>query len=158
LVDDSTTLPVRWQLEPMREDHLDAVVALEKQLFPEGPWSRAMFLRELRIPIARTFVVRDTRVGGGVVAYLCWRTLGPELEILNVAVATNSQRQGIGRLLVERVIGEARNSAAEAIHLEVRESNVAAIALYRRCGFSITGMRRHYYARDHHAVLMTWHP
>lgn len=117
-----------------------------------------MFLRELRIPFGTAHVVRRNDTPTQVIAYVCWRALGPELEILNVAVAPREQQRGIGRFLVELAIAAAYAAAAETIHLEVREDNHAGMALYERCGFARTGIRRHYYGRDQHAVLMSWRP
>ncbi len=140
----------------MREADLEAVLAIERQSFPEEPWTRGMFQRELQIPFATSMVARDTRADGAIVGYVCWRCLGDELEILNLAVAPTARKGGLGCALVALVVEEAKTRGAAKIHLEVRDDNEAAIFLYRRCEFFPAGLRRHYYGRDHHAVLMSW--
>jgi ribosomal-protein-alanine N-acetyltransferase len=75
-----------------------------------------------------------------------------ESEILNLAVAPENRRQGIGRALV-RVAGE----RSADLYLEVRRSNVSGQAFYRRCGFWEIGSRKDYY-RDpqEDAIVMKW--
>jgi len=60
-------------------------------------------------------------------------------------VRSECQRRGIGRLLLTRVIQEARRFGAQNILLEVRSQNVAAKSAYTKCGFSVVGGRRGYY-------------
>ena len=64
----------------------------------------------------------------------------PEREILNLAVAPNYRRSRVATALLKHELSR------EATHfLEVRESNVAAVALYRKCGFVEVGRRAGYY-------------
>ncbi len=140
----------------MREADLDAVLAVERESFPEDAWTRGMFQRELQIPFATSIVVRDTQANDAIVGYVCWRRLGDEIEILNLAVGRAARRCGLGRTLVALVIDDAKKNGVAKIHLEVRDDNEAAIFLYRGCEFFPAGLRRHYYGRDHHAVVMTW--
>jgi len=68
------------------------------------------------------------------------------VHLLDLAVDEASRRRGVGRELVARVLGEARESGARLVLLEVRRSNAAAIALYRSAGFTENGVRRGYYS------------
>ena len=79
-----------------------------------------------------------------------------EWEIENVVVATGFLRRGIANELMRVLIQRAKNEAASAILLEVRESNLAARGLYRKHGFREVGRRPAYYndpAED--AILYT---
>ena len=67
-----------------------------------------------------------------------------EAHILNISVAPNEQGQGIGRRMLEHLI-ELATGKAETIFLEVRPSNVGAIALYEKMGFNEIGVRKGYY-------------
>lgn len=83
-------------------------------------------------------------VDGVTVGFLLWRSLpDDEYEILNLAVNPRQRRQGVaGQLL-----GEFLSGLTGAVHLELRESNRATRALYRRWDFSEEGVRRGYYHR-----------
>ena len=67
-----------------------------------------------------------------------------EAHILNISVHQKEQSQGIGRRMLEQLIDTARGKA-ETIFLEVRPSNVGAIALYEKMGFNEIGIRKGYY-------------
>ena len=71
-----------------------------------------------------------------------------------MAVHPGRRGGGIGRLLVEAVIGEARGTWARTMFLEVRAGNVAARRLYRLLGFRDLGVRRGYYGPGQDAIVM----
>ena len=70
-------------------------------------------------------------VGAEVTGFLIYRSLGAdEIEILNLAVASEYRRKGFGRSLVVQLLSQTGGS----VFLEVRESNAAAIDFYHRLG------------------------
>jgi [ribosomal protein S18]-alanine N-acetyltransferase len=71
--------------------------------------------------------------------------IASEWELENIAVDPTAQRQGIGRQLLDSLFGMAKETKSEAVFLEVRESNIAARALYEKAGFTQTGRRKAYY-------------
>lgn len=73
------------------------------------------------------------------------RVAGGEAEVLTVAVDPDNRRRGYGRLLVEEMARRAYRERAEALFLEVDESNRAAVMLYRQLGFVKVGERPRYY-------------
>jgi len=152
----ASSVPAGYRVEPMLEDDLDTILEIERASFSEEPWTRGMFQRELRIPFATSWIARQREAPGRILGYVCWRRLGDEWEILNLAVHPDARQQGIGRGLVLDVIECAKREGGRKIHLEARDDNTNAISLYRSCEFLPTGLRRHYYGRDHHALLMTW--
>jgi len=88
---------------------------------------------------------------GRVVGFLASRQVAPgEREILNVAVDPAERRRGIGKRLVERELARSPG----AWFLEVRESNAAAIALYRSMGFEPSGLRPGYYSDPAEAAIV----
>jgi ribosomal-protein-alanine N-acetyltransferase len=100
---------------------------------------------ELARPYARIWVVRlepDAEPAGFALA---WHA-ADEVHLLDLAVDPDARRRGVGRRLVEAVLGYARETSARLVLLEVRRSNEAAIALYRSAGFSEIGVRRGYYS------------
>ncbi|OBZ96845.1 alanine acetyltransferase [Pararhizobium polonicum] len=73
------------------------------------------------------------------------RVAAGEAEILTIGVDPRFSRMGLGWRLMRAALREARDQAAEAVFLEVDETNTAAVALYRKLGFAKVGERRAYY-------------
>jgi [ribosomal protein S18]-alanine N-acetyltransferase len=92
--------------------------------------------------------------GGEVVAVLQSRQIDRELEILDVAVDSRHRRKGFATLLLESLLQLAKQRGAQEFSLEVRESNAAALALYRKFGFATTGRRPNYYVGPVEAALL----
>jgi len=137
----------------MERAHLSAVAALERECFCE-PWSEKAL--ELLLSNAAVGVVclQEDRV----IAYggMLWAL--DEGQITNVAVASDCRRQGCGESILERLIAEARERGCVQISLEVRVSNVVAIALYTKHGFGVVGRRKHFYkapAEDAFVMILT---
>jgi ribosomal-protein-alanine N-acetyltransferase len=123
---------------------------------PESPhWPESAYLDALnpestprRIALVAT---GSEEVEGFTVASL----LPPQAELESIVVAARSQRSGLGRMLLDALSSELRKAGGLQITLEVRASNHAALAFYRRAGFRQTGARRAYYADPaEDAVLM----
>lgn len=151
---DRPAAPIR--VEEMRGEDVDAVLRIEALAF-STPWTREMFLQEAQRPdISRIFVARLGGAGepGAVAGYLCLWVVGDELHINNVAVDPAFRRQGIASRLLEAALEHGRRRGARRAVLEVRSSNVAAQALYRRYGFAPIAVRRRYYSRPTEDALV----
>jgi ribosomal-protein-alanine N-acetyltransferase len=124
----------------MQEADLDAVVAIENEIY-EYPWSDGNFLDSLHAGHHCWILeLKQDLVGYGVMM-----TGASEAHLLNLSIARELQRQGLGRRLLKHFIALARALYAEVMILEVRPSNHAALALYERFGFEKIGIRRAYY-------------
>ncbi|WP_411028078.1 ribosomal protein S18-alanine N-acetyltransferase [Shewanella sp. JNE9-1] len=80
-----------------------------------------------------------------------------EVTLLDICLAPEHQGYGYGKLLLSEVIEAAKTSGAVVVMLEVRESNLAARALYQKIGFTESGRRKGYYSADdgrEDAILM----
>ena len=75
---------------------------------------------------------------------------------MNVAVAPESRRHGVATALLRRLLDETRDDAQRGYTLEVRVSNVGAIALYEGFGFRPKGVRRGYYTDNREDALIMW--
>ena len=140
----SDTAKAPAQLRPMREDDLVAVHAVEERAY-EFPWTLGIFRDCLRADYP-AWVLDD---GGVIVGYVLMSIAAGEAHILNVCVAPEHQGRGLGRKLVRSIMHVARGRGAERVFLEVRPSNVGAIALYHDEGFNEIGRRPRYYpAKD----------
>ncbi len=129
-----------------------ALVGAEAVCFSD-PWPAQFFVSELFAPgrFHRLLVARDGRLAGYLFA--AWQYL--DLHVLKVATIGPYRRQGHGRRLMALAEDHARAMGGESVTLEVRESNDAAIALYRTLGYAEVGRRRHYYTDGEDALVMT---
>ena len=127
-------------LRPMRSADLDAVLAVELAAYP-FPWTLGIFRDCLRIGYCCWIAEDDD----GICGYAVMSVAAREAHLLNLCVAPDRQRQGLGRQLLDHVLGLARGHQAETLFLEVRPSNRAALHLYRVAGFVEVGVRRGYY-------------
>ncbi|MEE2787532.1 MAG: ribosomal protein S18-alanine N-acetyltransferase [Myxococcota bacterium] len=90
---------------------------------------------------------------GRLVGYAnVWRG-ADELEVTEVVVCPDQRRSGFGHMLMQWVIQHAIQNQLIAIHLEVRASNLAAVALYEQLGFRAVGIRKGYYRDREDACL-----
>ena len=137
-------------LRLMTEADLDAVTAIERDCFAR-PWSREHFMSEILSDRALAVVAE---AAGRIAGYLCLTVLFEEAEILDVAVAPEFRRSGIGNALIESAITESFSRGASVLRLEVRATSRPAIAMYEKFEFNQYGLRRAYYENGIDAVLM----
>jgi [ribosomal protein S18]-alanine N-acetyltransferase len=138
------------EIRAMSRGDLDAVLAIEMISYTH-PWKKEHFLQELHSPLSFPLVAT---INGKVSAYVCLMSLFEEAQIMNIAVAPDVRRSGVGKLLMDAAINTAREKGAENLVLEVRESNLAAIALYESYGFTRYFIRKRYYEGQEDAILM----
>ena len=130
-------------LRPMYEEDLDAVMEVELRAYP-FPWTRGIFQDCLRAD----YPGRVLTQGGGVVGYGMLSLAADEAHVLNVCVDPLCQSRGHGRRLLRELVRVARQRGAQRVFLEVRPSNLSAIALYHSEGFNEIGRRPRYYPAD----------
>lgn len=141
----------RVALRPAAASDVDAVVEIERASFSD-PWSQRSFealLRDARV-IFTVAALQDGTVAGYVVAWF----VADEGEIANLAVAPAARRRSVGATLLDATIRLARSRHVTSLYLEVRDSNVAARALYASRGFVEVGRRRRYYRRPEEDALV----
>ena len=132
--------------------HIEEIAILEKECF-SSPWSEDGLNAELDNKFARFYVAF---LEGEIAGYIGSHNVLGEVYITNVAVFPRFRRKGVGRALVELLVGEMRTENADFVTLEVRESNQNAILLYEKCGFEKVGKRKDFYEKPREdAVLMT---
>ena len=129
---------------------VEAMAAIERRAFSD-PWSEASFREALTS--AWTFgIVAQT--GRGVAGYLIAREVAGTGEVLNLAVAPEARRRGIGGGLLEAGLVALRRRRVTEVFLEVRESNRSAQALYLGRGFRPVGQRAAYYRNPREDALV----
>ncbi len=120
--------------------------------FGEG-WTRSQLAGIL--PMAGVSLVLARSSTGGCAGFSLARRVADESELLLIAVVPERRRNGVGRMLLDYFLGEARDFGIKRVHLEVRDGN-AAVAMYYALGFESVGRRRNYYQgadrRRHDAI------
>ncbi|MFE9772451.1 ribosomal protein S18-alanine N-acetyltransferase [Streptomyces sp. NPDC005931] len=131
----------------MRWWDIDAVLELERDLFPEDAWSRGMFWSELahaRGPEStRCYVVAQER--DRVVGYAGLASSGDQADVQTIAVTREHWGTGLGSRLLTELLRAATAFECAEVMLECRVDNVHAQKLYERFGFETIGVRRGYY-------------
>jgi [ribosomal protein S18]-alanine N-acetyltransferase len=144
--------PVPTRLRPMEPADLTDVLALERGLFPDDPWTAQMFAEEVVQPSdSRLYLVAETQAddqtGRDLAGYagMLFVPGGSQADVLTLAVAQAYWGQGIGSVLLSELLRAARDRGCDEVFLEVREDNPRARGLYLRRGFEEIGVRRGYY-------------
>ncbi len=130
---------------------LPQVIAIERRAF-STPWSLAMFVLELSKPSGICLAALSEE---GLVGYAVCSRYDRVWHLMNVAVNDRRRRRGIATALLDRLFLEADRRHARYT-LEVRTSNVEAIAMYERFGFRTEGRRRGYYHDNREDALIMW--
>ena len=131
-------------LRPMTSADVSAVLKLERELFGEEAWSRAMLRGELaQQPESRHYLVAEDN--GAITGYAGLLAAGSQGDVLTLAVTADRWGRGTGSALLEALLAEAARRGCSEVFLEVRIDNARAQQLYRRFGFVQIGVRRGYY-------------
>jgi ribosomal-protein-alanine N-acetyltransferase len=141
----------QFTIRPLGYADLPQVIAVERRAFAT-PWSLAMFVLELSKP--SSICLAALGEGDALVGYLICSRYADVWHLMNVAVDPPLRRSGIATALMDRLVELA--GPRESYTLEVRPSNPAAIALYRRFGFQSAGIRPRYYADTGEDALIMW--
>ncbi len=139
-----------WQLRRAQPGDLDEIMALEESSFTTDAWSRASMEREIGHPECYYLVGVDAEHPDALQGYaglLCPRGAS-DADIQTIAVAEAARGKGLGRQLMNRLLGEAATRGASSIFLEVRADNPAAHGLYLSLGFDDIAVRPAYYQPD----------
>lgn len=124
----------------MRARDLPQVLAIEQACY-RYPWSESIYRDCLRIGYCGKVFVQASEI----CAYGIMSTGVGEAHILNLCVDPRFQCRGMGRAMLDHLLGIARQRKVDTCFLEVRPSNKIAIRLYKRAGFRKVGVRRGYY-------------
>jgi len=141
-------------IRPMTVADLNAVHILERSS-QSTPWSLEHFAAELENPCAQ---IDLGFLQGQLAGFICWWLIAGEVQVQNVATAPSSRRKGVAAALLRHVLARWRNSGFDSAWLEVRVSNLPAIALYEGFGFVVVGRRPNYYADGEDALVMCYKP
>lgn len=138
--------------DSLKPKYLDSLSALEKMCF-SIPWSRKLFENDISNKNAHYVlaVLNDKVIG-----YCGLYKVLDEADITNIAVHPKFRRQGLAGRILQNIIEHCKLNKITKITLEVRESNISAINLYKKNDFKVVGERKNYYSDNREtAILMT---
>lgn len=141
------------EIKVLDEKHLEDVIRIEEECFSK-PWSENAVKDLLSSDKARLQGAFD---GDKLVGYSCLEWVLDEGSLTNIAVCNEYRKKGIGAKLMAELMKSAEEKELAFVTLEVRVSNLPAVNLYRKFGFTDVGTRRNYYdAPREDALLMTY--
>ena len=132
-----------YNIRRAEKQDVGGLCALERECF-SSPWSEDAFIETMRSD-GGVFFVCDC--AGEIVGYAGCVCAADECSITNVAVTALHRKRGISRELLDRLECEASDRGACTVFLEVRVSNVPAIAAYESRGYERCGTRRRFYSK-----------
>lgn len=137
---------------PMTEADIPALVAIEATAFYDA-WNESMLRNELDNALT-TYIIMESE--GRIIGYAGFWLVAGEAQVTRVAVLEELRGQGLGTRLTASMVNKAWKLGADAITLEVRESNLAAQKAYLTCGFASEGVRPNYYEDNHENAIIMW--
>lgn len=142
-----------WKVWSATRADAETLAALEAEAFGARSWGVNSVKASFAAPGVK--VMLGGKAAGAAEGFALWRDLGEEAELLTIGVVPAARRTGLGKALLDAIIGAARAAGAENIYLEVDDRNMAAVGLYRSAGFRPLGVRKHYYRDGGDAAVMS---
>ncbi len=140
-------------IEDVQEQQLEQIEQIEKACF-SLPWTIDQLRGQLKDTQHEFIAALDER--GRILGYVGMMYVLDEGYISNVAVAPEHRRLGIADALISKLMERSACLELSFVTLEVRCSNSAAMALYKKHGFIPVGRRKNYYDFPREdAILMT---
>ncbi|MEZ2231137.1 ribosomal protein S18-alanine N-acetyltransferase [Microcoleus sp.] len=164
------------EIKPLTPEHLPDAVELDRLCFG-GIWAIEGYRRELESPNSDLLGLwtwdgagtgtppLQNRAGTGtpplqvpptLIGIGCLWAILEEAHIIMLAIHPQFQRQGLGQALLLALLKSAGDRQLERSTLEVRESNLAAVSLYKKFGFKEAGRRKRYYEDTGEDALVMW--
>lgn len=141
------------ELEPLQLQYCAEVAEIASRNLPEA-WSLSGIQDVLRYDNNIYYVAKQID-DGQIAGFAGVMLIADEVELLNIAVKKAFRHQGVGQLLLDKLIAESAARGGRRMLLEVRKSNIQAIALYHKNLFSVLTERKNYYSNPiEDAIIM----
>lgn len=145
------------QFARMQVGDLPEVLAIENDVYPH-PWTRGNFLDSLYSGY-EAWTLREP--AGMLAGYFLVMLVVDEAHLLNISVRRDLHGKGIGRMQLDKIVDVTKEKGMTSILLEVRPSNLRALAVYNQYGFEQIGVRKGYYPASNNtredAIVMRFH-
>ena len=142
---------MNYKIRRMFLHEAEDIYNIEKQAFDGAIWPLEAFVEEAADERAIYFVAVS---GGQIIAYSGFWVIVDEIHLNNIAVLPEYRGCGIARALMKSTIEYGLGRGAESMTLEVNQANSAAVTMYKSMGFVEEGVRRDYYSKGEHALIM----
>ncbi len=141
---------IRWLI---RRDMAE-VIQIERACFGEYAWWEEDFLCCLR---DRNNIGMVAEQSHRIVGFMVYRLMTTKLQLLNLAVAPDLWRQGIGAQMISRLVHKLTQQKRNEIFAYLRETNLSAQCFFAKNGFVATSVARGWYEDTHEdAFLMCY--
>lgn len=142
-----------YQIRIATEEDLEQIMQIEKACFASDAWSKSNMKSELLAPHTTYVIAED---GNSLIGYagLSKLSTSTSSDIQTIAVSESHRGLGIGRSLMESLLGLAREQNAKEVFLEVREDKPTPQNLYSTLGFKAIDRRENYYQPDGVAAIV----
>ena len=141
------------RIEQLKKEYIPALCEMEEQCFGAVAWNESAFESELDKEDSLFLCAVE---GKRILGCAAFNNAAGQGFISKVMVAPDFRRRGVAKSLMEQMSLRAKEKGMFELTLEVRASNVAAIALYNALGFENLGIRRNFYRLPKEdAVIMT---
>ena len=153
-------------IRPATGADIGSIINLERQCASAAHWSEQQYQQNFQAggngPERIVLLVEgsfpasapEASASSGVLGFLVAVHVAREWELENLVVAPSARREGLGKRLLDALLAAAQATDSLAVFLEVRESNVAARALYEKAGLEQIGRRRSYYSASREDAIL----
>ena len=138
----------------MTTEDIEDVVKIEAASYGEHHWAKSSFYDEMNNNLAKYYCAKTFE--GNTIAYAGTWNIIDETHITTIAVDPENRRKHIGEALIVKILEDCYEAKIKYLTLEVRESNIPAIELYKKYGFSSLGTRKGYYQDNNESALIMW--
>lgn len=140
-----------FSINDSKEEDLQFISKLEKELFLEEAWSYFQLLKEFKNKFSKIWILKEKEK---IIGYLIFRKIEPEIEILRIGIKKEYQKKKAGTQLMEKLIKLAKEKEIKKIFLEVKVSNLPAYNFYKKLGFKELYKRKNYYIKEPGIVMV----
>jgi len=130
-------------IRALKEADIRSVLDIERKMY-NYPWSEEIFRDCLKVGYSNWALIKDNNFIGFAILSIA----AGEAHILNICLDPEYKRQGLGQKFLDELFIVAKKKKVGCIFLEVRPSNVAAVNLYKKIGFTQIGQRKNYYPAE----------
>jgi [ribosomal protein S18]-alanine N-acetyltransferase len=140
--DPKPSAAMAWKIRAFRGTDAPAIAEILRHSAEAAQWPPGSYAKLAESPggLVLVYEASDQPVG-----FLAARQAADEAEILNIAVQRDFRGKGVASALLLAALDEFRRSSIARVFLELRESNLPALTLYNRHGFTPSGRRKAYY-------------
>lgn len=139
------------ELVKANNNHVDEIVSLDQKYFL-APWNKEQFIYEINEnQFSTTYVILDDNK---VIGFIIYWILFDQGELVKICVSEEYARLGLAKKMLDKMSEDFKRAECFVCTLEVRKSNVKAISLYEKYGFTYVLTKKAYYSNGEDALYM----